>query len=107
MLTVAALKSAIVVAACDVQVNTWPKITVEKARTYVFAASSSQCGGQGFDPPLLHHLFSIINSQRGRWLFLPTGQNLTNLSGIQSHRLNCHSFTAFKRTHVAHRHPYI
>ena len=34
----------------------------------------SQCGGQGFEPPLLHHLFSTIYSHRQRWLFWPSGQ---------------------------------
>jgi hypothetical protein len=43
-------------------------------------------------------------SQRRRGLFWPTGQNLTNFSGILSHRLDCHSLTAFNGTHVTHRH---
>jgi hypothetical protein len=34
-------------------------------------APRSQCGGQGFEPPLLHQLFSTTNSHRQLWLFWP------------------------------------
>jgi hypothetical protein len=50
--------------------------------------------------PLLHHLVSTIYSQHRRRLVWLTDQNLTNFSGIQSHRLNRHSFTTFNCTHL-------
>jgi hypothetical protein len=36
-------------------------------------AFSSQCGGQEFDPPLLHQLFQELHSQPQGWLFLFMG----------------------------------
>src|SRR2546423_10478631 len=45
----------------------------------------SQCGGQGFDPPLLHQLFSMVYSHRQLWLFWPSGQYVTNFSKSKLH----------------------
>src|SRR6185436_10693520 len=55
-------------------------------------APRSQCGGQEFDPPLLHHLFSTNYSRRQRWLFWRSGQYLDIFSGIQLHGVNSRTF---------------
>src|SRR6266481_1281327 len=67
-------------------------------------APRSQCGGQGFDPPLLHHLFSTIYSRRQRWLFWPSGQYVDIFSGIQLHGVNSRTFALLNCPHVTHSH---
>src|SRR5882724_1168082 len=69
--------------------------------------SNSQCGGQGFDRPLLHQLFSTIYSHRQLWLFWPSGQYVTNFSKSKLHCLYGDSLTAFNHPHVTHGHPNI
>src|SRR5882724_1370428 len=70
-------------------------------------APRSQCGGQGFDPPLLHQLFSTIYSHRQLWLFWPSDQYVTNFSKSKLHCLYGDSLTAFNHPHVTHGHPNI
>src|ERR1044072_154832 len=53
-------------------------------------ASNSQCGGQGFDPPLLHHLVSMTYSQRRRWLFCQLTNTCRLFSGAELDRLDRH-----------------
>jgi hypothetical protein len=50
----------------------------------------SQCGGQGFDPPLLQHLVSMIYGCQHWRLFLPTRQYLDIFSDAELDRFNCH-----------------
>ena len=51
-------------------------------------ASNSQCGGQGFDPPLLHHLVSGIYGRR-HWRLFSFVANLWTL--FRELSLNGHS----------------
>src|SRR5882724_211759 len=66
-------------------------------------APRSQCGGQGFDPPLLHHLFSTIYSRRQRWLFWPSGQYVTNFSRNKLYCLHSSSLASLNHSDVTHR----
>jgi hypothetical protein len=64
--------------------------------------SNSQCGGQEFDPPLLHHLFSTIYSRRQRWLFWPCGQYVTNFSKSKLVTLNVRASLVMPYVRVRH-----
>ena len=67
-------------------------------------ASNSQCGGQGFDPPLLHHLVSTIYGCRHWRPYFICGQFVDTSSGTQFYRLNGHAFRFFNQPHVTHSH---
>src|SRR6185503_2815498 len=65
--------------------------------------ANSQCGGQGFDPPLLHHLFSMIYSRRHWRLFWSTGQYLDIFPRAERDRFNGHALGIINRPHITHR----
>src|SRR5438477_12625921 len=67
-------------------------------------APRSQCGGQGFDPPLLHHLFSIIYSHRQLWLFLSCDAVVTWDFIIKSHGFDGGTFVPLGASYIPSRH---
>src|SRR5687768_12860809 len=64
----------------------------------------SQCEGQGFDPPLLHHLFSSIYGCRYWRPYFICGQFVDTFLGTQFYRFNGSAFRFFNRSHVTHSH---
>jgi len=64
----------------------------------------SQCGGQGFDPPLLHHLFSINLRLPAPAAVFICGQFVDTFSGTQFDRFNRRAFCFFHGPHVTHSH---
>ena len=49
----------------------------------ICGASNSQCGGQGFDPPLLHQKLTILQNLTVRystWSKMPAGQYLATIT---------------------------
>src|SRR5260370_25901308 len=69
-------------------------------------APRSQCGGQGFDPPLLHQLVSSIYSHGHRWLFLSDAAVARDLM-IKPHGFDSSTFVALGASHVPSSHPNI